>query len=129
MSTAEIEPWVADAVRTGWYGTIETRGHRSGDRRRVPVGFVELDDGSLLVGAGDAAAGWVRNLDADARCRFERRGETGHFVAEALEGEARNDAIRRLHLRYGDGTPITGRHFRLHPVTPARNDGEEVDPS
>lgn len=126
MSTPDAEPWVADAVRTGWYGMIETRGHRSGDRRRVPVGFVELEDGSLIVGAGDAAASWVRNLDADARCRFERRGRTADYVAEALDGEARNDAIRRLHLRYGDGTPIIGRHFRLRPVTVAISRDEEV---
>lgn len=81
------------------------------------VGFVEEQDGSLLVAAGDRAADWALNLAADPH-GIARWGErTCTFAAEPLDGDAFATAIRELILRYG--TPAeglgAGPAFRLRP--------------
>ena len=39
---------------------IETTGHRSGKRRRVPVGFLKQDGKPIVVAEATLAASWVR---------------------------------------------------------------------
>lgn len=94
---------------------LETRGRRSGVPVRTAVGFVEDDDGSLLVAAGDPDADWARNLEADPRCRVtigERRDE---MLAEPLAAAAAARAVAALILRYGTPAERLGRGpaFRL----------------
>jgi deazaflavin-dependent oxidoreductase (nitroreductase family) len=104
----------------GWgsVALLETRGRISAHPIRTPVGFVEDATGSLLIAAGDAEASWVRNLDADARCRATVGDRSAEYVAEELIGSERNAAIAALILRYG--TPAerlgAGPAFRLRPV-------------
>lgn len=104
----------------GW-GTVallETRGRVTANSIRTAVGFVEEADGSLLVAAGDAGAGWARNLEAEPRCRATVGDRSADYVAEELVGSERNAAIAALILRYG--TPAerlgAGPAFRLRSV-------------
>ena len=54
---------------------IETVGHRSGKRRRIPVGYLD-DGGRIIVVVEDGSrAQWVRNaLADDGRLRVHLRG-------------------------------------------------------
>ncbi len=105
----------------GKVAILETRGRVTGRRSRAAVGYLEDDDGSLLVAAGDADADWAQNLEADPRCRVEIGERRLWADAVPLEGEALNAAIAGLILRYG--TPAerlgAGPAFRLVPVPPA----------
>ena len=98
--------------------TLETTGRRSGQIRRVSVGFVEVPDGALLVAASDEASDWARNLLASPRCDVVRSGTRRPHRAALLEGRARQDAIVALILKYG--TPSerlgAGPAFRLMPL-------------
>ena len=54
---------------------VETVGHRSGKRRRIPVGY--LDDGGRIIVVVEDGSGahWVRNaLANDGRLRIHLRG-------------------------------------------------------
>jgi deazaflavin-dependent oxidoreductase (nitroreductase family) len=92
----------------GW-GTVaivQTRGHVSGRPARAAVGFVAEADGSIVVAAGSPEAAWARNLIADPACVVTIGDDVAPWIAEELEGAARNAAIARLILRYG--TPAEG---------------------
>ena len=54
---------------------VETVGHRSGKRRRIPVGYLD-DGGRIIVVVEDGSrAHWVRNaLANDGRLRIHLRG-------------------------------------------------------
>jgi hypothetical protein len=82
------------------------------------VGFIEEDDGSLLVAAGDEGADWARNLLAEPACRATIGERTGAYKAEIIEDpDQRGAALTSLILRYG--TPAerlgNGPVFRLLP--------------
>lgn len=99
---------------------LETRGRATGRAVRTPVGFIEGDDGSLLVAASDAATHWARNLRADPRCRVTLEGTTSEWIAHEL-GAAEHDAVVvALILRYG--TPAerlgAGPAFQLRAASP-----------
>jgi deazaflavin-dependent oxidoreductase (nitroreductase family) len=108
-----------ELVRDGRVARLELRGHRSGLPRPVTVGFVELPDGSLVVAARSADAGWARNLDADPHARVTIGDRTVEVVAEPLEDRdpRRSAAVRELILRYG--TPSEGLgHGPVFVLTP-----------
>jgi deazaflavin-dependent oxidoreductase (nitroreductase family) len=109
------------------WGTVlllETRGRNSGMPITAAVGFMEQPDGTLLVAANDANSHWARNLLAAPECRGTREGLAMSYLAEPLEGAARNAAVVALILRYG--TPAerlgAGPVFRLIPVAGANGD-------
>ncbi len=99
---------------------IETRGRRTQSIVRAAVGFIEEPDGSLLVAAGDAEAGWALNLLVDPLCDVTIGDRRTAVAAVQLDGADRARAIRELILKYG--TPAerlgSGPAFRLVP-TPA----------
>ena len=82
------------------------------------MGFVDDEDGSYLVAAGDPDADWARNLEADPRCTVAVSGATFEAVAEPLDDAVRGAAISSLILKYG--TPAErlglGPVFRLRRV-------------
>jgi deazaflavin-dependent oxidoreductase (nitroreductase family) len=92
----------------GWgkVALLETRGRASGRVITAPVGFVEEEDGSLLVAAGSDASDWARNLRADPICRATIEGSTTDYEATEVEGAARAAAVTALILKYG--TPAEG---------------------
>lgn len=97
---------------------LETRGRVTGRLVRVPVGFVEEADGSLLVAAGDRDADWALNLLAEPACTVAVGDEGGAYVAEPVAGAEAARAVRELILKYG--TPAerlgAGQAFRLRPA-------------
>ena len=99
---------------------IETRGRVSGRPARAHVGFIDRDDGSIVVAAGPDAQ-WAANLLADPACRVTVETRAFDGIAEPLVGSEFAAAIRELILRYG--TPAerlgSGPAFRIRPTTPA----------
>ena len=96
---------------------VETRGRRSGRPLRVPVGFVDRPDGSIVVAAGPGAH-WAANLLADPACTVTIGEHSFRGVAEPLDGPDFAAAVRDLILRYG--TPAeglgSGPAFRIRPA-------------
>jgi deazaflavin-dependent oxidoreductase (nitroreductase family) len=117
-----------DLAAWGKVVVLETRGRRSGRLRRATVGFIEADDGSILVAAADEDVHWARNLTADPYCVVERDGERRTCRATSLDEHERQAVVASLIMRYG--TPAerlgAGPAFRLtsagHPDTPPRAD-------
>jgi deazaflavin-dependent oxidoreductase (nitroreductase family) len=74
----------------------------------VTVGYVEADDGSIVVAAGAPDTAWAGNLLADPAVEVTAGGRTFHGTAELLEDRdaRRGWAVRDLILRYG--TPSEG---------------------
>ena len=105
-------------VAWGHAARIRTRGRRSGLARHAVVGFVDDEDGSVLVAAGDESTAWALNLLSHPACRVTIADRSFEAVAEPLEGAAHAEAIRALILR--GGTPAEGLghgpSFRLRPV-------------
>jgi len=107
-----------EMVTWGHAARIRTRGRRSGLVRQVVVGFVEDEDGSVLVAAGDESAAWALNLLSEPACRVTIADRSFDAVAEPLEGADHAAAVRELILR--GGTPAEalghGPSFRLRPA-------------
>jgi deazaflavin-dependent oxidoreductase (nitroreductase family) len=96
---------------------LRTRGRITGRPVEVAVGYLDEPDGSVIVAAGSAGAGWARNLDADPRSHVTVGERAFDAIAERLEGADAHRAVRELILRYG--TPSerlgSGPVFRLRP--------------
>jgi deazaflavin-dependent oxidoreductase (nitroreductase family) len=109
----------------GKVAIVETRGRNSGNPARAAVGYLEEEDGALLVAAGDPDAAWARNLEADEACIVTVGERSGTYRAEPLDGPERNATIAGLILRYGTPAEGLGRGptFRLRPIA----DGETID--
>jgi len=99
----------------GKVALIETRGRVTGQPVRAAVGFVEADDWSLVVAAGDEATDWALNLRREPRCTATIGERTDPYVATELSGAARNHAVSQLILKYGTPAESLGRGpaFRL----------------
>lgn len=97
---------------------LETRGRVSGRGARTAVGFIEEDDGALLVSAGNAEADWALNLLLDPNAVAQIGERRWPVTGELLEGADRHRAVRELILRYGTPSEGLGRgpSFRLRPV-------------
>jgi deazaflavin-dependent oxidoreductase (nitroreductase family) len=108
----------ADLTDWGKAIELESTGRRSGEDRRVTIGFVAEPDGSLLVAAGSTSTGWARNLLAAAPCRVRLDGRWSPYRAERLVGQERGRAVVALIIKYGTPAERLGRGpaFRLRPV-------------
>jgi deazaflavin-dependent oxidoreductase (nitroreductase family) len=106
----------ADLAAWGKVIVLETTGRRSGQLRRVAIGYVQVDEG-WLVAASSEATGWARNLTTEPRCHVEHDGVRRACTARPLHGPERDAAIVGLILKYG--TPAeqlgAGPAFRLEP--------------
>jgi deazaflavin-dependent oxidoreductase (nitroreductase family) len=107
-----------DLVRWGRAVRLETTGRRSGRTAIAHVSFHEEPDGSLLVAAADANAGWAQNLAAEPAATVTVGQRSFDVLAEPLEGADFATAIRELILK--GGTPAErlghGPAFRLRRV-------------
>jgi deazaflavin-dependent oxidoreductase (nitroreductase family) len=95
-----------DLVAWGRVLRIATTGRVTGRTATATVGFVEREDGSLLVAAGSPDADWARNLLAAPECRVTVGEASWSCVAVPLSGADHSQAVRELILRYG--TPSEG---------------------
>ncbi|MGD8485923.1 MAG: nitroreductase family deazaflavin-dependent oxidoreductase [Chloroflexota bacterium] len=97
--------------------TLEATGRRSGQPRRVVIGFVE-DGEALLVAAATETTHWAQNLLAAPRCQVELRGRRLAYRARPLLGAEAEAVVVALILKYG--TPAErlgdGPAFRLEPA-------------
>ena len=102
----------------GKVAIVETRGRVSGRLARSAVGFVEDDDGSLLVAAGSDTADWALNLRVNPTCRATVGERTAEYRAEEIEGQYRARALTELILKYGTPAERLGHGpvFRLSPA-------------
>jgi hypothetical protein len=118
----------AELVESGRFVRIETgsgeRSRRRGDTgtgaaggRSVTVGFVPVEDGSILVAATSPSARWAADLLDGAPCRVTIGEAAFDAVAEPLDGPDFARAIRELILRYGTPSETlgSGPAFRLRP--------------
>lgn len=98
---------------------LETRGRISGKRVRTAVGFVEDDDGSLLVAAGTEESDWALNLRRTPQCTATIGERTAHYLANEVDADERNQALTRLILKYGTPAERLGRGpvFRLRATS------------
>src|SRR5215212_3265664 len=80
------------ALDTGW-ALLETRGRRTGEPRRVPVGNGLRGDAFWVVTEHGRAAHYVRNIQADPRVRVMVRGRWRTGTAHILSDD---DAQARL---------------------------------
>ena len=101
----------------GWgkVALIETVGRSSGRPASAAVGFVEQDDGSLLVAAGADTADWALNLRTRPRCRATIGEATHDYLATELHDRGHAAAVTALILKYGTPAEKLGRGpvFRL----------------
>lgn len=109
--------------------TVETRGRVTGRPVQVALGYLEEPDGSVLVAAGSADAGWARNLAADPSCRVRLGDEAWPATAELVEPPEAGLVVRDLILKYGTPAERLGRGpvFRLRQdaATAANTPGAE----
>ena len=99
---------------------LETTGRVTGKPVRTAVGFVEGEDGTLLVAAGSEASDWALNLRAHAKCRVTIGDRVASYAARELdEGAERSRVLVELVLKYGTPAERLGRGpvFRLVPVS------------
>jgi hypothetical protein len=97
----------------------------TGRATSAAIGYVDEPDGTLLVAAGSDEADWAQNLFLRPSARVTVGERQWTVVAEPLDGDERNRAVRELILRYG--TPAErlggGPAFRLRPDgAPPRSD-------
>ena len=101
----------------GWgkVALVETVGRSSGRPASAAVGFVEQDDGILLVAAGTDTADWALNLRSHPRCRATIGEATHDYVASELDDLEQAAAVTALILKYGTPAEKLGHGpvFRL----------------
>ncbi len=100
----------------GKVAMLETIGRKSGKPVRSAVGFIEEDDGCMLVAAGSDTADWVLNLRANPHATATV-GEASAVFDQAveLEGDERSAILVALILKYGTPAERLGHGpvFRL----------------
>ena len=91
---------------------VETVGHRSGKRRRIPVGYLD-DGGRIIVVVEDGSrAYWVRNaLTNDGRLRIHLRGAWRPARLRILDADPES-YLRRMNRAHA-------AFVRLEASTPA----------
>jgi deazaflavin-dependent oxidoreductase (nitroreductase family) len=106
-----------DLLARGLVIRLETIGRRSGSPRSVTIGFLEQDQGVLLVAASSDATHWAANLLAQPTCSVTLGRERREYRAVPLDEAQRAAAVSGLILKYG--TPAErlggGPAFRLEP--------------
>jgi deazaflavin-dependent oxidoreductase (nitroreductase family) len=100
----------------GKVALLETIGRKSGKPVQSAVGFIEEDDGCLLVAAGSDTADWVLNLRANPHTKATVGERSAAYdQAVELEGDERSAILVALILKYGTPSEGLGRGpvFRL----------------
>jgi deazaflavin-dependent oxidoreductase (nitroreductase family) len=91
----------------GKVAMLETIGRKSGNLVKSAVGFIEEDDGCMLVAAGSDTADWVLNLRVNPHS-LATVGDKSAVYNQAIEldGDERSAILVALILKYG--TPAEG---------------------
>ena len=84
---------------------LVTRGHKSGQQRRVLLTYVSTDNGPALAGTNTGAGSypaWIKNLRANPRARILVDGTWREVEAVWVEGEE-HEALWERFLHADDG--------------------------
>lgn len=102
----------------GKVALVETTGRVSGVTVRTAVGFIDGDDGTLIIAAGSDSADWVLNLRWDPVARATIGERVGVYHAHEVADAERAEAVAQLILKYGTPAEKLGRGpvFRLVPA-------------
>lgn len=108
-----------ELVGWGKVALIETIGRVTGATASAAVGFVEVEEGSLLVAAGTEGSDWALNLRANPKCRVTVGDDVMDCSASEVDGALRNRALGELVMKYGTPAERLGHGpvFRLVPQT------------
>ncbi len=108
-----------ELVGWGKVALIETIGRVTGAAATAAVGFVKVEDGSLLVAAGTEGSDWALNLRANPNCRVTVGEDVRDCSASEVDGALRNRALGELVMKYGTPAERLGHGpvFRLVPQT------------
>lgn len=111
-----------ELARWGKVAMLETIGRVSGKPVQSAVGFLENDDGSLLVAAGSDSADWALNLRANPACRATVGERAAAYMAAEIQDAERSQAVVALILKYGTPAERLGHGpvFRLRANLPER---------
>ncbi|MEP7360584.1 MAG: nitroreductase family deazaflavin-dependent oxidoreductase [Chloroflexota bacterium] len=91
----------------GKVAMLQTIGRKSGKLVQSAVGFIEEDDGCMVVAAGSDNADWVLNLRANPRAIATVSEKSAVYnQAVELDGDERSAIVVALILKYG--TPAEG---------------------
>ena len=99
----------------GKVALLETIGRITGTSVRNAVGFIEGDDASLTIAAGNDESDWALNLRAHPTCRATIGEHVRAYEAQEIDGPDRSSALRELILKYGTPAERLGHGpvFRL----------------
>jgi len=78
---------------------LTTIGRRTGKKRVIPLGWIDHEEGYLLVASnsgGPANPGWFYNLKSHPQVTVEVMDRVVRATAEVLSGEARTQAWRQV---------------------------------
>ena len=119
-------PWFALRLPMG-YGTLETKGRKSGESRRRHMRAIRDGDRVYVVAIkGEAVTGWLKNARADPNVRLRLRGGWFDGVARDLRAEEMSQArkvycegpvgpFERVEYRmWKKGSPSAGKIRDLH---------------
>jgi deazaflavin-dependent oxidoreductase (nitroreductase family) len=90
---------------------LSTTGRRSGERRKVMVAPVTVDDTQYLI-APYGSVSWVLNLRALDRATLTRGGATSRVKAVEVDGEEAGKALAKY---YHENAGYVSEYFDLSP--------------
>lgn len=114
---------------------LETRGRRTGARRKTPLIFLRDGDDFVVVAANAGHPehpAWWLNLAADPRAFVQIGNERRAVVGGAVDGARRDELWRRFAAMYDGLDRYQGQSRRRFPVvafTPAPDRPDRLDPS
>jgi deazaflavin-dependent oxidoreductase (nitroreductase family) len=92
---------------------LEVRGAKTGQRRRTPLLFTEVDGNLIIVASATGRPrhpAWYRNLLANPRVKvYAPGGRTGQYTARTAEGEERERLWREVVELYAGFTVYEDR--------------------
>ena len=95
--------WLMANPQSGYIMVLATTGRRSGERRLVPLNFVESGDAVYCLAGFGKTTHWLLNLQADPQCEIwlpDRRRPRG--LGEVIATESRRiDLVRAVLVRSG----------------------------
>ena len=98
---------------------LTTRGRKSGEKRHVPLLYVEQGEGWLVIGSkggAEADPAWYLNLQAEPTCDVRVGKLRATVRARTLQGEVREQAWRNVIERYPVYSKYQARTERKIPI-------------
>lgn len=99
---------------------LEVRGAKSGEIRRTPLLFTEVDNDLVIVASATGKPrhpAWYHNIRKNPKVRvYAPRGRSGHYTARVLEGEERERYWRAARELYRGFDVYEGRTTGIREI-------------